>query len=121
MRFDQREDQLRGNRCVDRAAAILQDLLTGGPLGVNALVLVLVHWTVQVQRRILLASAFALMWLGFAMVMMGAACVQWLAFSILNAMVLPFKPVLFQALLTIATFPAVAWFLIRVHRAFLQG
>ena len=30
-------------------------------------------------------------------------------------------PALFQALLTMAFFPAVAWMLIRVHRAFLQG
>jgi len=100
---------------------LLQDLLTGGPLGVNALVLVVVHWAVINQRRVLLVSTFALMWVGFAMVMLGAACVQWLAFSALNATVLPFNPALFQALLTMAMFPAVAWFLIRVHRAFLQG
>ncbi|MBP2311926.1 rod shape-determining protein MreD [Azospirillum soli] len=100
---------------------LLQDLLTGGPLGVNALVLVIVHWAVLSQRRVLMSSTFALMWFGFAMVMLGVACIQWLAFSALNATVLPFNPVLFQALLTMAMFPAVAWFLIRVHRAFLQG
>lgn len=100
---------------------LLQDLLTGGPLGVNALVLVLIHWTVMNQRRVLMASSFGMMWVGFALVMLGVACVQWLAFSSLNATVLPFKPALFQALLTMAMFPAVAWILIRVHRAFLQG
>lgn len=100
---------------------LLQDLLTGGPLGVNALVLVLIHWTVMTQRRVLMASSFAMMWVGFVLVMLGVACVQWLAFSALNATILPFNPALFQALLTTAMFPAVAWILIRVHRAFLQG
>ena len=100
---------------------LLQDLLTGGPLGVNALLLVMVHWTVMTQRRVLQASTFTMMWLGFALVMLGVACIQWLAFSVLSAAVLPFNPALFQALLTMAFFPAVAWLLIRVHRAFLQG
>ncbi|MBK3776351.1 rod shape-determining protein MreD [Azospirillum sp. YIM DDC1] len=100
---------------------LLQDLLTGGPLGVNALVLVLVHWAVSSQRRVLASSTFALMWFGFGLVMMGVACIQWLAFAALQASVLPFRPALFQALLTMAFFPAVAWMLIRVHRAFLQG
>lgn len=100
---------------------LLQDLLTGGPLGANALVLVVAQWLVLNQRRIFLASTFTLMWVGFAMVMLGAACIQWLAFSVLNATALPFNPALFQALMTIAMFPLVAWLLIRVHRAFLQG
>ncbi len=100
---------------------LLQDLLTGGPLGVNALVLVVTHWAVCSQRRVLVSSTFAVMWFGFSLVMMGVASIQWLAFTVLQAAVLPFKPALFQALLTIAFFPAVAWMLIRVHRAFLQG
>lgn len=103
------------------AIGLLQDLLTGGPLGVNALLLVLLHAAVLNQRRVLLASTFSLMWFGFVLVMMGVACIQWLAFSALNATLLPFGPALFEALLTVALFPPVAWILIRVHRAFLQG
>lgn len=100
---------------------LLQDLLTGGPLGVNALIMVMTQGAVLTQRRVFLASTFALLWFGFAMIMLGAAVVQWLAFSVLNATLLPFVTALFQALLTMAMFPAVAWLLIRVHRAFLQG
>ncbi len=100
---------------------LLQDLLIGGPLGVNALLLVVAQGAVLNQRRVFLASTFALLWIGFAMVMTGAVLLQWLAFSALNASVLPLKPALFQGLLTIAMFPAVGWLLIRVHRAFLNG
>lgn len=100
---------------------LLQDLLIGGPLGVNALMLVVAQWAVMNQRRVFLASTFVLLWIGFAMVMIGAAFLQWLAFSVLSATILPFKPVLFQGLLTVAMFPALGWLLIRVHRAFLNG
>jgi len=100
---------------------LLQDLLIGGPLGVNALMLVVAQWAVLNQRRVFLASTFALLWIGFAMVMAGAVFLEWLAFSVLNATVLPVKPALFQGLLTVAMFPAVGWLLIRMHRAFLNG
>jgi rod shape-determining protein MreD len=100
---------------------LLQDLLIGGPLGVNALMLVVAQWAVMNQRRVFLASTFVLLWIGFAMVMIGAAFLQWLAFSALSATILPFKPALFQGLLTVAMFPALGWLLIRVHRAFLNG
>ena len=46
---------------------LLQDLLTGGPLGVNALVLVVTHWAVCSQRRVLVSSTFAVMWFGFSL------------------------------------------------------
>jgi rod shape-determining protein MreD len=99
---------------------ILADLLSGGPLGMNALVLVTVHWAVLTQRRYFLASTFPLMWFGFALAALAVAIMQWSAFSLLNAQLMPFTAVLFQALLTLALFPAPAWLFIRVHRAFLQ-
>jgi rod shape-determining protein MreD len=99
---------------------LLQDLLIGGPLGVNALVLVVAQWAVLNQRRIFLASTFGLLWIGFALVMAGAVFLQWLAFSLLNASLLAVQPALFQGLLTLAMFPALGWLLIRVHRAFLN-
>ncbi|CAO3419678.1 rod shape-determining protein MreD [Azospirillum doebereinerae] len=100
---------------------LLQDLLIGGPLGVNALMLVVAQWAVLNQRRVFLASTFALLWIGFAMVMAGAVFLEWLAFSALSATAMPVKPALFQGLLTVAMFPAVGWLLIRMHRAFLNG
>ncbi|WP_207462607.1 rod shape-determining protein MreD [Azospirillum sp. SYSU D00513] len=100
---------------------LLQDLLSGGPLGLNALVLLLVHGIVLNQRRVFLASTFALMWVGFGMMVTGAALLQWAAYSLLSGTALPVWPALFQALMTLAFFPAIAWLLLRVHRAFLQG
>lgn len=102
------------------AVGLLQDLLSGAPLGLNALVLVSAYWLVLSQRRFFLASTFALMWFGFATVALGAAFVQWAALSVFYATLLPFEASFFQVMLTLILFPAFAWLFIRIHRAFLQ-
>ncbi|HEY0835091.1 MAG TPA: rod shape-determining protein MreD [Azospirillum sp.] len=101
------------------ALGLLQDLLSGAPLGLNALVLVTAHWVVLTQRRFFLASTFPLMWFGFAIIVFGAAILEWAVFSVLNTALLPFRSLLFQGLLTLALFPAFVWLFVRVHRAFL--
>lgn len=103
------------------AVGLLQDLLSGGPLGLNALTLVCVHWTVLSQRRFFLANTFALLWLGFVLIVLGAALLQWVAVCALSATLMPLAAPFFQALLTMALFPVFAWLFIRVHRAFLHG
>lgn len=100
---------------------LLQDLLSGAPLGLHGLILVLVQWGVLTQRRFFLANTFSLMWVGFAMIVFGAAFTEWLVFCALNTMVMPFQALFAQALLTLALFPVFAWMFIRIHRAFLQG
>lgn len=102
------------------AIGLLQDLLSGTPLGMTALVLVLCHWVVMSQRAFFLANSFALLWTGFAFIVLGAAFVEWLAYSILSLRLVPFLAPLFQAVLTLALFPVFAWLFIRVHRAFLK-
>ncbi len=103
------------------AIGLLQDLLSGGPLGLSALMLVCAHWMVLTQRRFFLANSFALLWFGFVLIVIGAAALQWVVVCALSASILPFIAPLFQALLTLALFPMFAWLFIRVHRAFLQG
>jgi rod shape-determining protein MreD len=102
------------------AIGLLQDMLTGAPLGMTALVLVLCHWVVVSQRSFFLANSFVLLWVGFAFIVFGAALVQWLAFSMLALTVMPLEAALCQAALTLALFPIFAWLFIRVHRAFLK-
>ncbi len=103
------------------AIGLLQDLLSGTPLGLNALTLVCVHWAVLTQRRFFLANTFALLWFGFALIVLGAAVLQWVVVCVFSGTAMPFNAPFFQALLTLALFPVFAWLFIRVHRAFLQG
>lgn len=99
---------------------VMQDLLGGTPLGSTALVYVLVCWLILTRRRFFLSTGFMMLWVGFGLVVFGAAGLSWVSHSILQAALLPVAPVLVQALLTAALFPLFAWLFIKVHRAFLQ-
>lgn len=99
---------------------LLQDLLSGMPLGLSALVFTLAYWAVLTQRRFFLGNSFLLLWWGFGMVAFAAAAVQWIVYSLSFVTVLTVRPVLFQAVLAIAIFPLPAWLLMRIHRAFLS-
>lgn len=99
---------------------VLQDLLSGMPVGLSALVYVLVYWVVLSQRRFFLAGSFAMLWLGFLLIAAGAALVYWLGVSALGLTLVSPAPAAAQAALTVALFPVFAWLFMRVHRAFLQ-
>jgi rod shape-determining protein MreD len=100
---------------------LLQDILTGAPLGLNALVLLAAHGIVVTQRRFFLASTFALMWFGFTLVAVGAGFLEWAIVSVFNATLMRVDAVVAQTVLTLALFPLMAAVFIRIHRAFLQG
>ena len=99
---------------------LLQDILTGAPIGVNALVFLVVHGTVLSQKRFFIGISFFILWLGFALIAAVAAAINWLAVSILSATLVEPQTVFFQYLMTLGFFPAVAWFFLRWQRAFLR-
>lgn len=99
---------------------VLQDLLTGMPLGLSALVFTIAYWVVLTQRRFFLGNSFLLLWWGFGMVALSAAAIQWAVYSLTFVTVMGVRPAAFQALLAIAIFPLPAWLLMRLHRAFLS-
>src|SRR3989338_4961778 len=47
---------------------ILQDILTGIPIGISAVVFLGVHGVVRSQQRFFTGKSFAVVWLGFALV-----------------------------------------------------
>ncbi len=51
---------------------LLVDIFAGTPIGVNALVLLLVQVVVAAQRRLLVGKSFWMLWLGFLLVAPGA-------------------------------------------------
>ena len=50
---------------------LLQDLLSGTPLGMTPMIYVLVYWVVLTQRRFFLGTSFAMLWFGFALIAFG--------------------------------------------------
>ena len=98
------------------AIGVLQDILTGSPVGLVALVLLLVQALAVSQRRILLGQAFLVEWSGFLLVAAGAALVSWLLASGYNVAVVPPAPFVTQALLTAALYPVGSWLFTRAAR-----
>lgn len=92
-----------------------QDILTGNPIGLEALVLLAVQAIVLAQRRFFLGKSFVVVWWGFALVAAAAAFAGWLGSSaFFGALVAP-GPVAMQVLLTILLYPPMTWILGRIH------
>ncbi|MGH6719049.1 MAG: rod shape-determining protein MreD [Alphaproteobacteria bacterium] len=90
-------------------AGLVDDVLGGTPLGLGALVLLLVRWLVVSQRRVFLGKPFALMWWGFAIVAMAAVTMAWLVGGVARGALIPAGSIAVQLALTMIAFPAVVW------------
>lgn len=58
------------------------DIFSGMPLGLNALLFVVVQWFVKGQRHVLTGQSFMALWVGFAMVLGPALLIEWLVMSV---------------------------------------
>lgn len=99
------------------AAGLVLDLLTGTPLGMQALVLVLVRTITMTQQKFMLAQKFGVMWACFGLVALGAGCAQWFIYSLMDWQMAGIKPVVISALLSTLLFPAIALPLYLINRA----
>jgi len=99
---------------------ILADLVGGGPIGPSALALLLVHAAVKSQRRHILPHPFMIQWAIFALTAPFAEVLLWICYSIAYRDLVPIEQALFQALMTIAIYPCIAWVFVQTQRAFLQ-
>jgi len=100
---------------------LLDDMLSGTPLGVNSLVLLFVHWTIVAQHRVFRGKSFVLIWLAFAMVALGAKILlAAIAFVIGYGLIDPLVLVV-QYFLTLALYPPIALVMGRAQRIFLPA
>lgn len=96
------------------------DLISGGPLGLNTLTLLLVHELGVSQRRVFLGSSFLVNWSGFALVATVTTFAGWLLVCLLHWSLLPVAPLLGHWALSLALYPAVYWLLSRLERRYLR-
>lgn len=99
---------------------VVQDVIGGVPLGLNTVTFLIAHGIVSGQRAFFLGKPFVFTWLGFAVVALTAMFGQWVIVCAMERHVLQLRPVLFQALMTIAVFPCLAWTFVRLHRYLLR-
>ncbi len=99
---------------------LLQDVLMGTPLGVNAVVLLVAHMAVLSRRRGLVGHPFWFLWWGFALLAPAAMALTWILMSILNSGGLSIDVAIFAAIMAILAFPPLAWILIAIQRIILE-
>ena len=100
---------------------LLHDLLTGTPLGLTALVYLLVQAVLNSQRTFFHGKPFLVVWWGFSLVMPGMALVSWIIASLyFNAWVPPL-PFVIQAVLTVLLYPLFSLALGALHRHMIRG
>jgi len=98
---------------------VVVDLLSGVPLGVSALVFLFTRAVVLPQRRYFVDRLFPFVWGGFTVLAAAAIAFLWLLGSFFEGAMLDMRTVTLQWVLTVASFPAVAYLLMRVQRAVL--
>ena len=92
------------------AIGVLEDLLTGAPLGVGALTLLLTQWIVFNQQKFFHAKPFAVTWFTFVLVAFGAAFLKWICIGLVEESGLtPFGDLFAAYLITVAVYPVIAW------------
>jgi rod shape-determining protein MreD len=102
-------------------AGLLLDLLNGTPyVGTSALSLLLTRSVLMGQRRFFVNRLFPVLWAGFLLTTAAVVAFEWALVSALHGAVLGARPAIFEALLTVATFPLASYLLARAQRSFLM-
>lgn len=95
---------------------LLQDMLSGGPIGMNAFIFLAVYGVCVSQRRFFYGKSFLVVWWGFMVVAAGALALEWaLSAAFAESLISP-RPAYFKYLITIAVYPVVAWLFARMQR-----
>jgi rod shape-determining protein MreD len=104
------------------AIGLFYDLLSAGPLGLWALVYLIVYGLVISQRQLIIGRTFSLFWLGFLLSSMIAGLLGWALASLYFGQFLSPASVLVQMAATVALFPLFAkLFEQLLHRLLVQG
>ncbi len=98
------------------AIGLLLDLLAQAPVGIEVLVLLLIHAIALKTRRVLTRSGFATVWLVFMGVALGAATLEYLLVSLLTWHALPYWPGAFEFGIATGLYPFLAFYMIGLHR-----
>lgn len=95
---------------------LLIDVISGLPLGINAIILTLVQWVVRDQRKFLMAQAHITLWAVFILISFSALAIEWAMFGLVDGTWPPFMPIMLSCVATIFLFPLVTFLLVMTHR-----
>ena len=95
---------------------LLQDLLSGGPLGLWAGVYLITQYLVLTQRAYFVGREQKVVWLGFAFAAANACVILWLVMSLMSGVLLPVRALLAQMVATVLFFPVFSFAFGELHR-----
>ena len=95
---------------------LLQDLLSGGPLGLWPAVYLAVQYIAVSQQSYFLGREVHVVWMGFAVAAASVSLILWLFMSLMSTALLPLGGLASQMLTTIAVFPVFAVAFGNLHR-----
>ena len=84
---------------------LLQDFLSGGPIGLWAFVYLVAFAAVLSQRNILHAQPFPMLWAGFLMMALMVGVILWLVGSFYYSQALNVVPIMLQVVVTALVYP----------------
>jgi len=100
---------------------VLEDLLSGTPLGSGALILLLCQRVVFHQQKFFNNKPFGIIWLAFALVAAGACLLRWLCVGLVAPSgFTPIGQMTTAYLMTVAIYPIVGWLLAKAHMKLLS-
>lgn len=95
---------------------LLMDILSGGVMGVQAFILVVVQAVVRSQRRFLMGQTYLVLWFFFGVVALAYGALLWALWGLVSwAWRLPL-PALFDMGVSFLLFPFVSLALVMIHR-----
>ena len=97
------------------ALGLLQDALTGVPLGLHAFVYLVAHPGLLAQRRFLVRHGYLSLWWGFALLAPSTSFLTWLLLSMLRGGLFAPFGVLTGLLAAVIAFPVIAWVVSRLR------
>ncbi len=99
---------------------LMQDLVTGVPLGLGTLILLLTRAGVTPQARLFLGKPLVFHWWGFILVALAAAVASWILAAMILGVIAPISQVLMSALLGVVVFPVTYGICILLERLLVE-
>lgn len=100
---------------------LFADILSGAPMGLQSLVLVLVHATIISQHKVFRGASFGVVWWAFALLAPCAHLVGAVGAYLTTGVLIAPSVLGLRLVLTVAFYPVLAWLLGRAQRAFLAA
>ena len=100
---------------------LLLDIFSAFPLGLNALIFVIIQKLISDQRRIFLGQPYYVSWIGFTLMCLLANAIKVGVFYLINDGLTGLEEIYLNTMITIAIFPIVTILLIGSHKLMLRA